>query len=61
MKQIVSFITLLVAVALANPSVAAEPSKTSTATPEENIRSFYSWYVTGVGRQPRPDEAARRR
>jgi hypothetical protein len=48
MKQIASLITLLAALAFANPGGAAEPSKASTTTPEESIRSFYSWYVTAL-------------
>lgn len=48
MKKIASLITLLAAIALAIPGGAAEPSKASSATPEESIRSFYKRYVTAL-------------
>ena len=53
MKLIASFLALLTAIVLATPSGAADSPKASTATPEESIRSFYSWYVTAlVGTHP---------
>jgi hypothetical protein len=48
MKRFLALLTLAAAVALNLPSAAAEPAKTSAATPEENIRSFYKWYVTAL-------------
>jgi hypothetical protein len=63
MKHLASLITLLGAVALASSSVAAETSKASTATPEESIRSFYSWYVTALvaNRDPMKQRAEMKR
>ena len=48
MKRFLALVALLAAIAFSIPSVAAEPPKTSTATPEESIRSFYRWYVTAL-------------
>ena len=48
MKRFLTLVALLTAVALPIPGGAAEPPKSSTATPEESIRSFYKWYVTAL-------------
>ena len=47
MKRFVALVALLTATALCSPAQ-AEPTKTSTSTPEESIRSFYKWYVTAL-------------
>ena len=63
MKQIATLITLLVTIVLTIPSGAAEPAKSSTATPEETIRSFYQWYVTALvaNRDPMKQRAEMKR
>ena len=48
MKRFAAFLALVAATALSLPAHAAEPAKTAEATPEESIRSFYSWYVTAL-------------
>jgi hypothetical protein len=44
-KRFAVFFSLVAATAIAH---AAEPAKIAGATPEESIRSFYSWYVTAL-------------
>ena len=61
MKLIASLIALLTAIVLATPSGAAESPKASTATPEESIRSFYSWYVTALVANRDPKRAEMKR
>ena len=55
-------LALLAAAALCLPAQ-AEPAKTSTTTPEESIRSFYSWYVTALiaNRDPMKQRAEMKR
>ena len=48
MKRFALFFALAAATALSLPASAAEPAKTAGATPEDSIRSFYSWYVTAL-------------
>ena len=48
MKRFAVFFALVAVTALSLPAHAAEPAKTAGVTPEENIRSFYSWYVTAL-------------
>lgn len=47
MKQFLPLVALIAAAALGLPAE-AQPAKASTATPDESIRSFYSWYVTAL-------------
>lgn len=62
MKRFLAFIALVGAIALCLPAQ-AEPAKASTATPEENIRSFYKWYVTALvaNRDPMKQRAEMKR
>lgn len=48
MKRFVAIFAFLAATAFSLPAHAAEPSKTSSSTPEDCIRSFYRWYVTAL-------------
>ena len=61
MKRFLALVALL-AVALGLPAQ-AEPAKSSTATPEESIRSFYHWYVTALiaNRDPMKQRAEMKR
>ena len=47
MKRFAVFFALVAAAAFCLPVHAAEPAK-GAGTPEESIRSFYSWYVTAL-------------
>jgi hypothetical protein len=46
MKRFAVLFALVAATAFSLPAHAAEPARTAGGTPEESIRSFYSWYVT---------------
>lgn len=49
MKRFVVLLALLAATAvLSHPAYAAEPTTSSSATPEDCIRNFYRWYVTAL-------------
>jgi hypothetical protein len=56
MKQSAALLALLAAIALALPGRAAEPARSSSATPEACIRSFYRWYVTALAASRNPME-----
>jgi hypothetical protein len=62
MKRSLALVALLAAAALCFPA-RAESAKASTATPEESIRSFYSWYVTALiaNRDPMKQRAEMKR
>lgn len=61
MKRFLALVALLAA-ALGLPAQ-AEPAKSSTATPEASIRSFYQWYVTALiaNRDPMKQRAEMKR
>jgi hypothetical protein len=56
MNRFVVLLLLLAAVTLPFSTPAAEPAKSSSATPEESIRSFYRWYVTALVANRNPME-----
>jgi hypothetical protein len=56
MKQLAAFLALLAATILPFPGQAAEPAKSSSATPGDSIRSFYHWYVTALVANRNPME-----
>lgn len=62
MKRFAALFALLAATAFALPAL-AEPAKSSGATPEESIRSFYKWYVTALiaNRDPMKQSAEMKR
>lgn len=63
MKRFAVFFALAAATALSLPAHAAEPAKTAGATPEESVRSFYTWYVTALvaNRDPMKQRAEMKR
>ena len=48
MKRFAALFAVLAATALSLPAHAAEPAKSSSATPEDCLRNFYRWYVTAL-------------
>jgi Protein of unknown function (DUF3828) len=56
MIRFVALLILLAAVTLPFATPAAEPNKSSSATPGESIRSFYRWYVTALVANRNPME-----
>jgi hypothetical protein len=48
MKRFAALFAFLAATAFSLPAHAAEPAKSSSATPEDCIRGFYGWYVTNL-------------
>lgn len=63
MKRFLALVILVAAFALPLPVAAAEPAKAPASTPEENIRSFYKWYVTALiaNRDPMKQRAEMKR
>lgn len=56
MKRFVALLALLAVAALSLPGRAAEPAQSSSATPEDCIRSFCRWYVTALVANRNPME-----
>ena len=56
MKQSAALLAFVAAITLSLRGHAAEPAKSSSATPENCIRSFYHWYVTALVANRNPME-----